>query len=110
MLHEAERLATRAMRLQEVADVYFIALTEPSTSLNKLDEVTGDYDEEDLEAVREMSQRESWPPEKYGVPYPNLVALARWNDRKRAVQSAPLEVVLEDVFGSLYMLEVLQDR
>jgi hypothetical protein len=49
----------------------------------------------ELGAVRKLFPNEEWPT-KYGVPYPNLVALVKWTTKQRLTQLAQLS----DIFSS----------
>jgi hypothetical protein len=107
MVHAAQRLVTRVMRLKDVVDIYLTAQDDSSISPDTWNEVVDGFDEEDLEPVLKLFPRNSWPPEILGVPHPNLVALAHCNGEKRAVQADLLAVVLVDIFGRSDMLETL---
>jgi hypothetical protein len=95
MQNVANTFAKRGNRLFTIADLYFEAQNNSNTSVDRWDEAVQDMDCDDLEPVRRLFPKEKWPT-KYGVPYPNLVALVKWTTKPSLIQLAHLP----DVFSS----------
>jgi hypothetical protein len=91
-------LIERAYRLFSIAELYIEAQTNSNMGIERWDEAVRDMDDDDLEPVRRLFPREEWPT-KYGVPYPNLVALVKWTTMKQ-FQQLLLLAEISDVLAS----------
>jgi hypothetical protein len=92
MVVEARLLAKRAECIVRIVELYLDGLHTPSTEPYGWDQIASNMDDVVVGIVQEIFPKETWPPEKYGVPYPNLVALSKWTQRTRVVQSLLLGV------------------
>jgi hypothetical protein len=95
MQNVANTLAKRGDRLFMIADLFLEAQRNSHTSVNRWNEAVQDMNDYELGAVRKLFPNEGWPT-KYGVPYPNLVALVKWTTKQRLTQLAQLS----DIFSS----------
>jgi hypothetical protein len=89
-------LIDRAYRLFSIGELYIEAQTNWNKGVERWDEAVRDMDDDDLEPVRKLFPQEEWPT-KYGVLYPNLVALVKWTTMKRFQQL----LLLAEIFDVL---------
>lgn len=93
LIDKTSILAEKSDRITQVVELYVKAQADPDTSLLRWGEVTRCFDEEDFQFIKEIFPIASWPPERYGVPYPNLVALVKWNNEQQVMLEAWREVL-----------------
>jgi len=79
----SRNLANKSLSLIAIANAYITAQIEPNTDPEKWNALVSDLSEEDLEPVCEVFPRDTWPAD---IPYPNLVALAKWTIETRVKQ------------------------
>jgi hypothetical protein len=94
----------KGSRLRDIVILFQDAINDPQTHHSRWDQLVAGFEDADLEPVREYFSREMWPPERYSVPYPNLVAFAKWHVEKGAVQTLVMALTLSTVFGDNSML------
>lgn len=94
MMDVASLFMEKAIRVGTMAVMYTSAHRNPlSTSSQTWEEAVRDFEYEDFDVVREVFPRELWPHERHRVPYPNLVALVRWNNEQWVTQSLLVAVM-----------------
>jgi hypothetical protein len=92
----SRNLANRSISLIAIVNAYITAQIDPSTDPETWDALVSDLSEEDLQPVREVFPRDTWPAD---IPYPNLVALAKWTIETRVKQGQFSASLSLEMFG-----------
>ncbi|KAF2832717.1 hypothetical protein CC86DRAFT_425334 [Ophiobolus disseminans] len=109
MVTAARNSATRASRLAAMAELFDDAIQHPRMNQGQRDDLVADYEDADLQPVRERFPREGCSPERYSVPYLNLVAYVRWNVEQRELRDRLIAIVFPDVFGETGIMPTLHN-
>lgn len=102
----SKNLANRSISLIAIANAYITALIDPATDPEMWDALVSDLSEDDLEPVRELFPRDTWPAD---IPYPNLVALAKWIIETRVKQGQLSASLSLEMFGGLEIFDKMRE-
>jgi hypothetical protein len=109
MIDVASLFIERALCVGTMAVIYSSANRNPlGTNSGTWAEAVRDFEDEDFETVRGVFPRNAWPHERHQVPYPNLVALVRWNNEMRMTQSFLLAAIHNSMLGKREVLHEWQ--